>query len=215
MKRSAVNAIVDALAAMAILGVVATGIVLRFTLPAGTNRTRLLWGLNRHAWGDIHFWLALALVAVMLVHLALHWSWIVAMVRRWPVGTRGSVATRRTRVVAGVVTAIVIGGLLVGFWRLSVGRVQQVTSHRRDHSWVSAEGPGEIEDNHDGNQLRGSMTLTEVAAAAGVSVEVVKQRLGLPASVLPTRRLGQLGRQYGFTMTDARRALRGPTKTAR
>jgi len=55
MNRTFINFITDALAALAMLGMIATGIILRFALPPGTSRSLALWGLTRHQWGDLHF----------------------------------------------------------------------------------------------------------------------------------------------------------------
>jgi hypothetical protein len=41
----------------------------------GEQATSLL-DLTRHGWGDVHFWIAAALVGGVLLHLALHWGWI-------------------------------------------------------------------------------------------------------------------------------------------
>ena len=72
-------------AAMLVLfgALAATGIVLHWVLPPGSGgrpgghpaRNELL-DLSRHEWGDIHFWIAAAMVALVVVHLALHWGWI-------------------------------------------------------------------------------------------------------------------------------------------
>ncbi|MBN2077155.1 MAG: DUF4405 domain-containing protein [Dehalococcoidales bacterium] len=35
------------------------------------------WGLTKHTWIDIHDWVAVALVALVLVHIVLHWKWII------------------------------------------------------------------------------------------------------------------------------------------
>jgi len=124
-KRNTINAIVDFFAALVMVGLVATGVVLRLTLPAGTNRTRLLWGLTRHGWGDIHFWMALAMLAIVFVHILVHWNWIVAMAARSATRSTASVSTLRKRIVTGVITIIIVAGLLIGFWRLSVAQVRQ------------------------------------------------------------------------------------------
>lgn len=82
MSRGALNLLIDLLAAACLLTMVATGYVLRFPLPPGTNRTHLLWGLTRHEWGAVHSWASLGLLVVLMVHLALHWDWLVTMIRR-------------------------------------------------------------------------------------------------------------------------------------
>lgn len=79
MNRALLNVIVDLVAMLLFLGMLATGYLLRFPLPPGTNKSLTLWGLSRHQWGDVHFWISLGLLGVMLFHLALHWNWIVTV----------------------------------------------------------------------------------------------------------------------------------------
>ena len=35
------------------------------------------WELSRHTWIDIHDWVAVALVAIVVLHVVLHWKWLV------------------------------------------------------------------------------------------------------------------------------------------
>lgn len=95
MKSVHVNAIIDAVAMVGFMGLASTGLILRYQLPPGSggmvgrglgkgsmNRPlELLWGLTRHEWGDYHYWIALGLLAVLSLHLFLHWNWIVGVVR--------------------------------------------------------------------------------------------------------------------------------------
>jgi hypothetical protein len=55
--------------------------------------------------------------------------------------------------------------------------------------------------------ILGSMTVADVARAYGVSVEDVRMRLGLPASVSGTDTMGRIRRAYGFTMREAEELL--------
>ncbi|MBD9355987.1 DUF4405 domain-containing protein [Methylomonas albis] len=80
MNRTIVNIIIDLVAALLFLGMIATGYLLRYPLPPGSNKSHSLWGLTRHQWGDIHFWISLGLLAVLVIHLALHWNWIVTVI---------------------------------------------------------------------------------------------------------------------------------------
>lgn len=65
------------------------GAVLRWILPHGgrhwrggrgaveaEQRIREFWGLTRHEWLDLHFWLAVVFVIVIVTHILLHWDWI-------------------------------------------------------------------------------------------------------------------------------------------
>jgi uncharacterized membrane protein len=80
MNRTIANIIIDIIAAFLFLGMIATGYLLRFPLPPGSNKTLSLWGYTRHQWGDIHFWISLGLLVVLVIHLVLHWNWIVTVI---------------------------------------------------------------------------------------------------------------------------------------
>jgi hypothetical protein len=61
-----------------------SGFVLWFALPSGTGRSGLeqsYWGLTRHNWIDIHDWVAIGLVVIVIIHLLVHWKWVFRMTR--------------------------------------------------------------------------------------------------------------------------------------
>ena len=86
MKPATKNFIVDAFALVGAVLLVSTGFLMRYVLPEGSGGPEgagqgiravqrpvaLLWGLSRHEWGDIHFWIAIALMIILSVHLFLH-----------------------------------------------------------------------------------------------------------------------------------------------
>ena len=39
------------------------------------------WGISKHTWIDIHDWVGVALIALVLVHVILHWKWIARMTK--------------------------------------------------------------------------------------------------------------------------------------
>ena len=80
MNRTFANIIIDIIAAFLFLGMIATGYILRFPLPPGSNKAFSLWGYTRHQWGDVHFWISLGLLVVLVIHLVLHWNWIVTVI---------------------------------------------------------------------------------------------------------------------------------------
>ena len=79
MNRTLLNLLIDLTAASLFLAMIVTGYILRFPLPPGTNKTVTLWSLTRHEWGTIHSWISLALLSAILVHVVLHWQWIVSV----------------------------------------------------------------------------------------------------------------------------------------
>jgi len=88
VKRSTFNFIVDLAAFVDLLGMVFTGIIMKYVLPPGTGGRGLgrgagggrhikdLWSMTRHEWGDIHYYLALLFIVLMTAHILLHWTWI-------------------------------------------------------------------------------------------------------------------------------------------
>ena len=39
------------------------------------------WELSKHTWIDIHDWVAVALVVLVIIHVILHWKWITRMAK--------------------------------------------------------------------------------------------------------------------------------------
>ncbi|MGD8276654.1 MAG: DUF4405 domain-containing protein [Gemmatimonadota bacterium] len=80
MRKGTANYILDFLSLVAMLAIAATGLLMKYVLPPGSSG-QSVWGLGRHDWGGIHFWLAAALILLVVVHLALHWVWVCASTR--------------------------------------------------------------------------------------------------------------------------------------
>jgi len=93
MKKTWKNFWTDAVMFVQILALSATGIILKWVLPPGSGHglghghghghelndgtgPETLLGLGRHDWGDVHFWIAVSLVAILVLHVILHWTWV-------------------------------------------------------------------------------------------------------------------------------------------
>ncbi len=74
---------------LALLEVV-SGFVLWLVLPRGdggymggrgglATEATFLW--ERHTWLDLHNWVGVALLVVVVIHVIVHWKWIVRMTR--------------------------------------------------------------------------------------------------------------------------------------
>jgi len=188
MKRVDTNFLVDAVAFAAALLLAATGVFVRYVLPPGSGRFSTVWGMDRHDWGQIHFWIAILLMAALGLHLFLHWHWIVYMVKGRLGGGSG------TRTALAVVGMVALLGLSVAPF---LGQVEQ--TGEPPHRVRSAEpGRGEAD------RIDGSLTLREVEQRTGVPALVILRKLGLPVDLDLEERLGRLRRQYGFEMRDIR-----------
>jgi len=105
MNRTKLNFWLDSGILLLFLGLLFTGLLMAFGLPHGIGRDITLWGLTRHDWGDIHFWVAVTFVAAIAVHFVLHWTWI----RR----TATSKLIKRPAVVALLAVIVAMAGAFV------------------------------------------------------------------------------------------------------
>jgi len=87
MKRIRLNAIVDLLAFPVLLLSLFAGIIPWKVLPSGGPRASretahtLFLGLARGEWRDLHVYASLALGGLVLIHLLLHWRWVLCLPR--------------------------------------------------------------------------------------------------------------------------------------
>jgi len=78
------NRIVDFLLWISICLMLSTGFIMRYRLPPGSRGGSGLsiWDWTRHNWGDLHTWTAYTVCVFVIIHLILHWQWL--MRTAWP-----------------------------------------------------------------------------------------------------------------------------------
>lgn len=81
MRRPTQQFVTDIFVAVAFVLLIATGVLMKYVLPPGSGRGATVLTLDRHGWGDIHFWIAITMVGLIVVHLLLHSKWIATMVK--------------------------------------------------------------------------------------------------------------------------------------
>ena len=222
MRKNTLNFIVDLLTLLAIFTMIGTGLIMYFTLPPGSgSRGLILWGLGRHDWGDVHFWSSVALGALLILHVALHWSWVCGTIRRLLHGPSTARGRGRSRLdnLYGIVLlaalAAVFAALLLVANANVIASSEKASEHEREHEPARIESPGagrglgagahdEREHEQGASEIRGSMTLAEVAAQTGLTAEEIRAALDLPPDTSPQERLGRLVRVHGIDMAAAR-----------
>ena len=78
MRKNTLRAILDALLFVCLLNSTFIGVLLAFFIGEGRapELPKVLWGLHRHDWGDIHLWFSLGMVALVIIHLILQVPWM-------------------------------------------------------------------------------------------------------------------------------------------
>jgi glucan phosphoethanolaminetransferase (alkaline phosphatase superfamily) len=90
MNKNKINLIIDALLLLCMAVIAGIGLLMRNVLVPGYKRWDIygsnvelsFWGFDRHQWGNIHFIIGLALLGLLILHIVLHWSIIVAIYRK-------------------------------------------------------------------------------------------------------------------------------------
>ena len=103
MRKPQVNLIIDAVLFLCLAAVAGIGFLINYVLVPGTQRWEiygrnvdlLFWGLDRHGWGTVHYVIGLVFVALLVLHVILHWRMIVGISQKLIPnrGTRRFVAT--------------------------------------------------------------------------------------------------------------------------
>lgn len=198
MKRSNLNLLVDTLAFIGLILLLGSGLLVRYILPPGSGEHLAIWALTRHEWGEVHFWIAVFLTAVVTLHLVLHWRWIVSVIQNQPREGSGM------RVALGTIGFITLLLIAVAPFLSPKEQVPssidgKATRTHSDNSKADAEKHAE--------SIRGSMTLEEVEQSTGVPVKYLLKQLGLPANTSPGQKLGQLSKKHGLEIKVIRKAV--------
>jgi hypothetical protein len=164
----------------------------------------LLFGWDRHQWGTLHLILSAIFVALVLLHIILHWNQVKCLFKL-------VVSSKTGRIVLTSLFLFICALLLLLPFVLPIeikavppgqGR-QQV--HESEKTEVRPKGQTE-EKNHSPNlehqpEIRGYMTLEDVAIQYQISADTLKKYLGIDQKVSNKSRLGHLRRQYHFQMS--------------
>ena len=90
MKKSKLNLIIDALLLLCLAAIAGIGFLIKYVLVPGYQRWEIygrnvslfFWRLDRHQWGTIHYIIGIVFLALLVLHIVLHWQMIVGIYRR-------------------------------------------------------------------------------------------------------------------------------------
>lgn len=210
VKRVTLNRIIDVVAFVGFTLVATTGFLLHVLFPPGSGGLHglgagrgvaakpitFVWGLTRHDWGNIHFWIAVGLMVTLAVHLVLHWRWIVCGIRGRPHEHSA------LRAGLGLVALVLILALVIIPWLsppVRVSRAQLNADSSQDQPFVAKKTIP--------SHIHGGLSLQELEQRTGVPVAYVREQLGLPPDISPQEQRGRLRQRYPFTLQDVRRIV--------
>ncbi|MFP4057788.1 MAG: DUF4405 domain-containing protein [Candidatus Brocadiia bacterium] len=222
MSKNKLNLLVDVLAYLAMACLAATGLIMLYRLPPGTGGRHsgepalTLLGLGRHDWGNIHFYIALGLLGLVVLHIVLHWKWVTntfgSLVRR--AGARRPGAGPGGAALL-VILAVVTLLLLAAPWLLPLQKQEAATGGKgragaqdegpRRRSERRSESQGERDEDHE-ERIARDATVAEAADYAGVSTQRLLEALGWPPETPVDRTLDQC-RPRGQRMRDVKDAV--------
>jgi len=112
MRKSLGYLILDGLMAIQLSAMVGIGLLMKFVLVPGQERNVLygrgaalyVLGLDRHEWGTIHLWIGVSFLALLVLHIGLHWNRILGLLG----GVSRSAAVRATILVGVLLLALAI-----------------------------------------------------------------------------------------------------------
>jgi len=211
MTRSQWNFLIDLLLMLCLAAITGIGLLMHFVLLPGREAQAVygsgaelaLFGMTRHDWGGVHFYVALFMISLLVLHIVLHWGLIVALYR-------SLVASRPARRALATAFALVCLALVA----LPAAIPPEVASSSglgrgRRARGEAPGGTAAVQEGHTTGtiEISGRMTIGEVAEQTGVPVEYLAQRLGIGEPLTGAERLGPLRRDYGFEMQDVRAAV--------
>jgi hypothetical protein len=224
--KSKINLIIDVIMLIVMSVIAGLGLLIKYVLVPGFKRNEIYGkdielfylGYDRHWWGNVHYILSIILVSLVVLHIILHWKMIVGIFKKM-------VKIKSVRYIIGVFI-LVISIFLIGSTLFIKPQItEEISNHNKE---VEIQAPDskmveriEIQTNnkelslkeskHEHNNeenIKGSMTLNDIAEQNNISPEALKQQLNIPTSVSNNSKTGRLKREYHFEMDELREAVR-------
>jgi len=202
--KSKINFLIDALMFLCMMAIAGLGFLMKYILPPGKERVLKygnvelsLFGMDRHEWGAIHLYLAVSLLALLALHIVLHWKMIVNLFQK----LIARAAARRVITPSFVAVSLLL--LTAPF--LVRPNIQPIgaAGNPGDACLVQVggelepcDGCGESGAGAGGRMLSGTMTLHEISQSYSMPIHFLKKSCGIPESTPNDATLAQLEQKY-------------------
>ena len=210
MKKTDWQYLVDTLLFLCIMGIAFIGILMGLVLPKGPKApesAKYFLGFHRHDWGNIHFYLSIAFIALVIIHLILSWKWI---------KNKSKQVFKKGWGAALILTAIASILVLFLFWALYPrvpGAYEDYgvrAGKKANQQQLSKEGYPIHEERifyEDGNTyivITGQTTIRQAEKATGIPAKKIAAELRLPLNVSMDETFGRLSKKYRFNLQEVR-----------
>lgn len=138
-----VNLTIDAIMLILLMAISGLGLLMKYILLPGFKRNEVygrdvelyFWKLTRHDWGNIHFWLSVAFLFLLLLHIIFHWKLILGIFRRM-------FSVKPLRIV--IATFIGLASIFLAFSPLAIKPEVGPSDHEHshDHQKYTKQGQG-------------------------------------------------------------------------
>lgn len=83
MNKAKINYIIDFILLLFFVGTAITGLIIFFFMPSGVRRggSQNFIGIVKGTWTDVHNWLGIVMIVIAVIHIVLHWKWIVCLTK--------------------------------------------------------------------------------------------------------------------------------------
>lgn len=232
--RTSTNYWLNLVSFIVMVGLAATGGLIHFVLPPGTGHWQTLFGLGRHDFGQVHFYLAVAAVLMLALHILLHWSWLCCVTAK-KLGRRAP--SRHAQTLSGLFLLFGVALLLGGSLFLASRMVERTATakngrtHGNDrpravrhgvlrntveatipphrtgpaHTGRKSTHEKHLEDCPTGASINGRTSFEDAARICRLDVQQMRQYLALPGDIDENEQLGRLKRRFGFHIHDVRK----------
>jgi len=210
MKKSDWQYLVDTLLFLSVVGIALIGLLMGLVIPKGPTApesTKYFLGLHRHQWSNIHFYLSIAFIVFVIIHILFSWKWI---------KNKSQQIFKKRWNTALIFMAIVSVLLIFLFWAL-YPRVPGAyegygvrASERAKQQQLSDEGSSPSDEKifyEDGSVyvvITGQTSLKQAEKATGIPAKTLAAELGIPSNVSRDDTFGRLRKQYGFSLLEVR-----------
>jgi len=213
MKKSDWQYLVDSLLFICIVGIAVIGFLMGLVIPKGPaapEKAKYFLGLHRHQWGNIHFYLSIAFLTLVIIHLIFSWKWIKGKALQLFNNPKVPGAYSGYGIRAGRKAKEIANEKIIPKKERKQVEEGQKIKEKGNYEEIR---PGEEEEklvkgrrasDQTGILITGQMTLYDIERVSGIPARKIADKLGLPAHAPLNERLGWLRKQYSFTMQEVR-----------